>query len=158
MDPSDIVQQSLLQAIAAREQFAGQTDAELAGWLRQILARNLAMAVRDFSRCKRDVSREQALEALMAKSSAKLGAWLAADQSTPSGKAVRNEDALRLAEALEQLPEAQREALVMQHWQGWTLAKIGEHMGRSKDAVAGLLKRGLKQLREFLQEQDQSND
>jgi RNA polymerase sigma-70 factor (ECF subfamily) len=52
-----------------------------------------------------------------------------------------------VAEALEQLPEAQREALVLQHWQGWTLAQIGAHLGRSPEAVAGLLKRGLKQLR-----------
>jgi RNA polymerase sigma-70 factor (ECF subfamily) len=48
------------------------------------------------------------------------------------------------------LPEAQREALVLQHWQGWSLADIGRHLGRSPEAVAGLLKRGLKQLREIL--------
>ena len=88
-------------------------------------------------------------------SSASLDAWLAtADQSSPSQHAQFNEEALRLAEALERLPEAQREALVLQHWHNWSLAEIGEHLGRSPAAVAGLIKRGLKQLRNHLREED----
>jgi len=82
------------------------------------------------------VAREQPLEAALADSSARLDAWLAAEQSSPSQRAARNEEALRLAEALERLPEAQREALVLQHRQGWSLAQIGEHLGRSPEAVA----------------------
>ena len=59
-----------------------------------------------------------------------------------------------LADALAQLPDAQREALVLQHWHGWTLAQIGEHMERTPAAVAGLLKRGLKRLRDLLADPD----
>jgi DNA-directed RNA polymerase specialized sigma24 family protein len=54
LDPSDIVQQTLLQAHQALDQFQGEGDAALAAWLRQILARNLAMALRDHARAKRD--------------------------------------------------------------------------------------------------------
>ena len=61
---------------------------------------------------------------------------------------------MRLAEALANLPEAQREALVLQHWHGWSLAQIAAHLGRSHAAVAGLVKRGLQQLRIELQEQE----
>jgi RNA polymerase sigma-70 factor (ECF subfamily) len=154
LDPSDAVQQTLLQAHQAAEQFRGTTEGERAAWLRQILARNLATAVRDFARGKRDVAREQSLEVSLADSSSALDAWLAADQSSPSEQAVHNEQVLRLAEAVEELPEAQREALILQHWQGWSLAEIGAHLGRSTDAVAGLIKRGLKQLRQRLQERD----
>ncbi len=150
LDPSDIVQQTLLQAHRARDQVRAQSDGELAAWLRQILARNLAQAVREFARNKRDVGREQSLEQALGESSARLDRWLAAEQSSPSERAVRNEDALRLAVALEQLPEAQRDALVLQHWQGWSLAEIGQHLNRSPAAVAGLIKRGLKQLRQLL--------
>jgi RNA polymerase sigma-70 factor (ECF subfamily) len=152
LDPSDVVQQSLLQAHQALAQFRGRSDAELAAWLRQILARNLAQAVRAFARVRRDVARERSLEAALADSSARLDAWLAAEQSSPSQQAQRNEETLRLAEALEQLPEAQREALVLQHWQGWSLAQIGTQLDRTPAAVAGLIKRGLKQLRLLLAE------
>lgn len=152
LDPSDVVQQTLAQAVQGLAKFRGTTSGELQAWLRQILARNLVMAVRDFRRDKRDVAREQSLEAALTASSSQLEIWLAAEQSTPSQQAQRQEEALRLAEALELLPQAQCDALVLQHWQGWSLAEIGQHLGRSPEAVAGLIKRGLKQLRLLLQE------
>ncbi len=155
LDPSDVVQQTLLQAHRARQAFRGQTDAELAAWLRQILARNLAHAVRDFGREKRNVARERSLQAELEASSARLEAWLAADQSSPSQRAVRNELVLRMAEAIDALPEAQREAIELHYWQNWSLAEIGRHLGRSKPAVAGLLHRGLKTLKQQMQESEQ---
>ena len=60
-DPSELVQQTLLQAYQALDGLRGRTDAEQAVWLRQILARNLAHAVRDRGRQCRDVRREQSL-------------------------------------------------------------------------------------------------
>jgi RNA polymerase sigma-70 factor (ECF subfamily) len=150
--PSDVVQQTLLQAYQGLAGFRGGTDAELAAWLRRILAHNLAHAVRDLGRGKRDVARERSLEEAVAASSARLEAWLAAEQSSPSQQAVRNEQLLQLAEALTELPEAQREAVVQHYWQGRSLAEIGEELGRTPAAVAGLLHRGLKQLRSRLQE------
>jgi RNA polymerase sigma-70 factor (ECF subfamily) len=154
LEPSDVVQQTMLQAYQALGQFRGQSEAECAAWLRQILARNLAQALRDFGRAKRDLAREKSLQAALDASSARLEAWLAADQSSPSQRAEQAELGLRLAEALEQLPEAQREALVLQHWQGLSLAEIGAHLRRSPEAVAGLLKRGLKQLRHLMRESE----
>lgn len=151
VDPSDIVQQTYVQAQQAWGQFRGRSDAELAAWLRQILARNLAHAARDHGRDRRDVARERSLEAALDASSVRLEGWLAADQSSPSQRADRNEQALRLADALAALPEAQREAVVLHYWQGWTVGQIGDHLGRSTTAVAGLLKRGLKELRRRLQ-------
>jgi RNA polymerase sigma-70 factor (ECF subfamily) len=152
VDASDLVQQTLLEAHQQVARFRGGTDAERAAWLRQILAHNLADAVRALHRDKRDRDRERPLEAALAQSSAQLASWLAADQSSPSQRAVRHEEAVRLADALAQLPEAQREALVLQHWHGLTLAQIGQRLGRTPVAVAGLLKRGLARLRELLDE------
>jgi len=88
--PSDVVQQTLLQAFQGLGGFRGGTDAEVAAWLRRILARNLAHAVRDLGRSKRDVARERSLEAAVDASSARLEAWLAAEQSSPSQQAARN--------------------------------------------------------------------
>ncbi len=152
LDPSDLVQQTMLQAHQAREQYRGSSEAEQAAWLRQILARVIANAVRDLGRAKRDVGRERSLEAAIEESSARLEGWLASEQAEPSARAEKNERLLRLAEALEQLPEAQREAVVLHHLRGWSLAELAQHLGRSDSATAGLLHRGIKKLRELLRD------
>jgi RNA polymerase sigma-70 factor, ECF subfamily len=154
LDPSDLVQQTLLQAVQALPQFRGHSDPELAAWLRQILVRTLRNAVRDLGRDKRDVSRECPLEAAVEASSARLEAWLADPGSSPQQQAERNEQLLRLTAALEELPEAQREAVMLHHLQGLTLDTVAGHLGRSSAAVAGLIKRGLRQLRQRLQEEN----
>ena len=154
LDPSDVVQQTMLEAHRQRDDFRGRTEAERAGWLRQILAHNLVDALRGFRRAKRDVARERSVQEALDQSSARLEAWLAAEQSSPSQQAQQHEQSVRLADALSALPDAQREALILQHWHGCSLAQIGRQMDRSPAAVAGLLKRGLKQLRLLLQEGD----
>jgi RNA polymerase sigma-70 factor (ECF subfamily) len=150
VDASDIVQQTLVQAIRGASEFRGETDAEVAAWLRQILARTLANTLRDLGRKRRDVRRERSIHAAVEQSSACLQSWLAADQSSPSQRAIRSEQAVQLANALANLPEAQREALTLHHLQGWTLDQVAQHLGRTPAAVAGLIKRGLKALREHL--------
>jgi RNA polymerase sigma-70 factor (ECF subfamily) len=154
LDASDVVQQTLLEAHQARGQFRGTTEAEEAAWLRQVLARNLANAVRDILRDRRDVRREQSLEAAVEESSRRLEAWLVAEQSSPSVRAERHEQAVRLAEELAGLPDAQREALTLHHLEGRPLEEVARLIGRSREAVAGLIKRGLRQLRERLRESD----
>jgi RNA polymerase sigma-70 factor, ECF subfamily len=150
IDPSDIVQQTLLDAHRDRDQFRGRTEAEMAAWLRRLLACNLADAVRLLGRAKRDAARERSLEAAIESSSARLEAWLAAEQSSPSERAERNEAILRLVDALARLPDANRQALVMRHCQGLSLVEISARLGRTPPAVAGLLKRGLAELRILL--------
>jgi RNA polymerase sigma-70 factor (ECF subfamily) len=154
LDPSDLVQQTLLDAHRQRGQFRGRGPAEMAAWLRRMLACNLADAWRAQHRGKRDVARERSLEVELAVSSARLGAWLAAEQPSPSQEAVRNEQQLRLADALTALPEAQREAVVLHYWQGLPLAEVAVAMSRSPASVAGLLQRGLKALRGLLAESE----
>jgi RNA polymerase sigma-70 factor (ECF subfamily) len=155
LDPSDVVQQTLVQACQGLANFRGQSDAELAAWLRQILARNLVHTVRDLHRARRDVHRERSLEVALDASSAHLERWLAdSDATSPSEHAQFNEEVLQLAGALDELPEMQREALVLQHWQGWSLAEIGAHLDRSPSAVAALIKRGLQGLRLRLKPRD----
>jgi RNA polymerase sigma-70 factor (ECF subfamily) len=155
VDASDIVQQTLLEAHEKQGQYRGQTDAHRGAWLRQILAHNLADALRGISRAKRDLHRQQSLEASINQSSMRLGDLLAADQSSPGDHLDGEERSIQLADALAELPEAQREALVMQYWQGMPLAEISVQMSRTPAAVAGLLKRALQQLRLRLREQPQ---
>jgi RNA polymerase sigma-70 factor (ECF subfamily) len=152
VDLSGVVQQTLLEAHQQAARFRTEHPAQEAAWLRKILAHNLTDELRKLGADKRDAARERSLEAALDESSARLGAWLAADQSSPSAQAQRNEQGVRLATALAHLPEAQREALVLQHWHGWSLQQIAEHLGRTRAAVAGLIKRGLQQLRTELQQ------
>jgi RNA polymerase sigma-70 factor (ECF subfamily) len=151
LDASDIVQQTLLEAHRDRAQLRGEADAQ-AAWLRQILARNLANAVRDLGRGKRDVDRERPLQAALDESASRLEGWLAAEQSSPSEQAERHERAVRVAEALERLPVGQREAVVLRHWQGLSLAEIATGLGCTTPAVVGLLQRGLRNLRKQLED------
>lgn len=150
MDASDIVQQTMLQAHRAQNNFEGSSDKQLAGWLRQILARNVYHATRDFQRDKRDVRNERSIENAMDNSAARVEAWLKADQTAPDAKAVKNEQVLMLAGSLDALDEAKRTAVELHYLQGWKLAEIAEHMGRSVSGVAGLVHRGLKELKQIM--------
>lgn len=152
VDDSDLVQQTLLAAHREIGEFRGTTSEDLAAWLRQILARNLTHAVRDTHREKRDLKREQSLEALLSESSSRLEGWLADEQSSPNQRAQRIEHILSVANALEELPLAQRDAIALHYWQGLSPTEIAAHLDRTPAAVVGLLLRGLKKLRTVLAE------
>lgn len=152
VDPSDIVQQSLLEAHQDRAALKGRTDAELAAWLRTILARNLLNTARDLTAQKRDIRRERSLAQQIEQSSQRLDKFLAAEQTSPSQHVIYGEQAEKLANALTQLPDDQRTAIILKHFHDWSLADIATHQKRTTMAVAGLLKRGLKKLRVLMQD------
>jgi len=147
VDLSGVVQQTLWEALQVLERDGADAVVEPTALLRRLLANNLADEFRRHHAQKRDRAREQSLDAALQESSARLDAILAAPHSSPSQRAERNEELLRLARALEDLPEAQRVAVELHYLRGWTLAAIAEHVGRTKPAVAGLLQRGLSALR-----------
>jgi RNA polymerase sigma-70 factor (ECF subfamily) len=102
----------------------------------------------------RDVGRERSLELDLQHSSARLEAWLAADQSSPSERAAREEELLNLAQALAQLLDEQRRAVELHHLLGRSVEETARELSRSESAVGGLLRRGLKTLRELMQAGD----
>ena len=147
MDPSDILQQTFLEAYRGFPQFAGQDLRELVAWLRSILDHKIAGAIRDHTLLqKRDVSREQSMDDSHG-GGAPLKQDLDANLTTPSQKAIRGEEAERLSQALMVLPAEQREAVRLRHLEGWALADIARHLGRTQAATAGLIKRGMQALR-----------
>lgn len=149
---SDIVQQAMMQAVQGLEGFRGGTEAEFRGWLRQILARHLCHLDRDLHRDKRDIRREQSIEQKLAQSSLRLQGLLAGNGPSPSQNAVMGENVLRMAQAVDRLPESQREAIRMHYLEGMKLGEVAEQMNKSTGAVAGLLHRGMKTLRDQLGE------
>ncbi len=151
IEASDIVQETLLEAYEQRGDFRGQSDGEMAAWLKQMLVHNLADALRGGQRAKRDVRRERSLEIAIEDSFCRTEGWLAASDASPSQQAIRIEQLLHLADGIARLPDEQRDAVVLHHLQGWSLSQLAEHLQRSEGAIAGLLRRGLKKLREFME-------
>jgi RNA polymerase sigma-70 factor (ECF subfamily) len=150
--PSDIVQQTMLEAYRNFHQFLGSASPELLGWLRSILNHNIAGAIRQHTqRHMRDIRRECSLDA--DPGSARDGQTeLDAQQSSPSERAMRGEELARLSRALATLPDDQRQAVRLRHLEGWSLLEIARHLNRSPAAAAGLIKRGMQSLREQLRD------
>ncbi len=153
VDLSGVVQQTLLEAHQGliEQPRSDRTPAEVAAWLRSILSHNLADVLRRLTAGKRDYRREWSLENALDQSASRVEQWLAAEQSSPSQRAIRHEELLRMAESLAALPENQRRAIELHHLQSLPLAQIAAELGTTKSAVAGLLHRGLKALRNRLE-------
>jgi len=160
VEASDIVQDSLMQALLALPQFHGATEHEFRGWLRVILENKLKDAIRHFARKKRDAAIERTVCETLEKSSVyferRFERVILADQTSPSRRVLQNERANIIAKYLEALPADQRMAIELHHLGGNSLQETAEQMNRSTASVAGLLRRGLKALREGLQDQEQT--
>lgn len=154
-DASDIVQQTLLEAVKAFPQFRGSTEAELTAWLRQILAHALAHEIRRYHGAqKRDVTLEVSLDAELAQSSQRLGAMLAESGPSPSQQAAQRELDVLLAEVLSRLPDDYREVLILRHLEGLSHDDIAQRMNRTAGAVRMLWTRSLIALRQELRWSD----
>ncbi len=139
LDPSEIAQATLARAAAREGQFRGATPQEWRGWLRMILLNTL-----------REAARPGPAEVSLDAASGQLESALAAEQTSPSEAAIRSEELERLARALDQMPADEREAVELKHLHDCSMRFIGELMGRTEQAVDGLLKRGRRRLLNLL--------
>jgi RNA polymerase sigma-70 factor (ECF subfamily) len=146
VDAADIVQQTLVQAYQARDQYRGQSSAERAAWLRTILNNVLLATAREFSRQRRDINREHSMQAIE-QSSMHLTNLLIATTSSPSAALHRQELANQLAHAMLALTSDQRQAVMLKYWEGLTLVEISQRLEKSTEAVAGLIFRAMQKLR-----------
>jgi RNA polymerase sigma-70 factor, ECF subfamily len=149
-EPSDIVNETLLEAYAKRGDFRGKTKAALACWVRAILAHNLADLIRKRTAKKRDCRLECSIDATVEESSQALGRSLADTEGTPSEIAEATEDIVRLGLCLEILPVDYQTAIRLHHLEGKSVAETAREMNKSKQAISGLLRRGLVQLGKLL--------
>jgi RNA polymerase sigma-70 factor (ECF subfamily) len=150
IDPSDVVQETLLKAHGRRDQFRGTTTNEYEAWLRQILASTLADAYRRLGRQPGNL--EDLLRGALEDSSARLNRLLDHGGKSPDEEAQQREQLLSLECALEQLPADQREAVELRHLRGYSVPEIAVQSGRTPASAAGLLRRGMARLRELMNE------
>jgi RNA polymerase sigma-70 factor (ECF subfamily) len=147
---SDIIQGTLIEATRTLERIEAMDSDDQKRWLRRMLVNNLRDEIDRWRAEGRNVGREEPLDQAAEQSSCRLRDWIAAEESTPSEKLIKQEEALRVLEVLSQLPEREREALILQQYHGWKLAEIAKHLGCTTNAVAGLQARGRARLRELL--------
>ncbi len=149
VDASDVVQQTLLEAHRDFDRFQGESEKEWFGWLRRILAHNVADYVRQYrGTAKRRVGREIPLR------DPEQSAWGAAEPAapvaTPSQEFLQKDTELQVSAALEQLPPDYREVIMLRNLQRLPFAEVAERMGRSRPATQMLWMRAIKQLQETL--------
>ena len=142
IDPDDVVQDTFRKALDKWDQCRESRKS----WLRRILLNHLKDLVSSATSLKNNVDLEVALQ----QSSARLDVILSADESSPSQKAARNEQMLRLAEALARLPAPQQDVVILHHLHEMTLAAAAAQLGITPGAAAGLLYRGLKTLNRLM--------
>jgi RNA polymerase sigma-70 factor (ECF subfamily) len=151
LDASDVVQEAFLKAHARFHQFLGRTDAEMAAWLRRILANCVVDFGRRYARNEgRDVAREKSLEEELDRSSKAIAAFLEASHTTPSGAAERGELSVAVADALARMEDDDREVIVLRNFEDLEWGEIGRRMGRSPDAARKLWARALTRLRPLM--------
>jgi RNA polymerase sigma-70 factor (ECF subfamily) len=155
-DPSDLVQQTLMEAYRDFGRFTGSREPELVAWLRQILAHNLFNEARRFTAQQRNAAREVSLEQMRAgleHSSAALGRCLAADTPGPSQAAADRETAVLLADTLARLPEDYQTVLLLRVFEGLSAEEVARRMNRTAGAVRMLQLRALTALRAAMNEE-----
>jgi RNA polymerase sigma-70 factor (ECF subfamily) len=153
VDAADLVQETFLQAHSHFAAFQGTSEGELITWLRQILASRLEKLIRRYCGTqRRDVRLERRLAVEMDQSSRLLDQSLVTSSSSPSQRAARREQAVLLADALQQLPDNYREVLILHHLQGLSMPEVARHLGRTLDSIKNVWLRALARLRHLVGE------
>ena len=156
VDMSGVIQKTLFDAHRRRESWCELPHHRRLAWFRTLFSNHLSDEIRRFRTQARDVTRERSIHQSIEDSASRLNDWLAADVSSPSQRAVRDEDALLLAAAMAELPEDQRTAVEMHHLEELPLAEVARHLDRSREATAMLVYRGIKSLRSQLSNNEDS--
>jgi RNA polymerase sigma-70 factor, ECF subfamily len=152
LDASDLVQETFLKASREFDGFVGSTELELTAWLRRILVRTLLNQAKHHGRRARDYHRQESLEAMLDRSSEAVQQALAAPSTSPSGHAIRREQAVLLADAMERLPADYREVFILRNLEHIPFDEVAARMGRSPGAARVLWKRAMDRLSQLLKE------
>lgn len=152
--PSDIVQDTMLEAQRDFARFRGSMQEELIAWLRQILLNNLRDFRKQFLQTeKRQVSREVALDG--DSSCEEMRKSLSSAAASPSELLVEAEDRQAALLALAELPEQYRQVIELRSGEQLSFKQIGARMARSEAAVRKLWCRAVRELSRKLNRDDE---
>jgi RNA polymerase sigma-70 factor (ECF subfamily) len=144
LDGSDVVQEVHLRLWDHFDQFRGDTVGQLLAWVDGIVDNCITDCRRRQGAAKRNVGVEVA--------GGDRFPGLAADATTPSQGAMRNEDAARLAEALQHLSETQRLVFRLRFFEGLPFEEVAHRAGVTAANARVLMLRATERLRNELGE------
>ena len=146
---SDVVQETMLTAQLAIEDFRGSTHEEMLSWLRGILLNDLLEAGRTYwGTAKRNIGREVSIDGDSRLNQPPIE--IQVDQETPSTDAAGSELEAVLYAAMSRLSEEHQQVLRLRNWQQLSFADIGSEMNRTADAARKLWSRAVLQLQREL--------
>ena len=139
LNPSDLVQETMLAAHRDFEQFRGGSEREFLAWLRQILIHCLHRAIEVHVKAKkRDLRCEVSIEQVNAAldcSAVDFANVLADPGPSPSAAARQQECSVALANQLARLKPDYREVIVLRNLQGLSFDEIALRMNRKAGTV-----------------------
>lgn len=144
LDSVDLVQEAFMAALKGIDRFAPRSEGDFFHWLCAIAENRIRDQAEHFAAQKRDAARDQPLDQRRPSSDSLVGPI--ADlmtRTSPATRVVREEDVARLEEAIDALPQPQREAILLVRYEGLSLQEAAEAMARTPDAVRMLVARGL---------------
>jgi RNA polymerase sigma-70 factor (ECF subfamily) len=137
--PQDVLQETCLESERKLAAFEPQGPGSFYAWLVAIARYKIAEA-------------ERAGQAQKNARAHPLADSVSANDTRPSGHAVRKEGAERLREALLDLPERQAEAVRLRYLEGLSVAEAAQRLDCSEPALKALVSRGLMDLSERMLE------
>ncbi|HZU35655.1 MAG TPA: sigma-70 family RNA polymerase sigma factor [Gemmataceae bacterium] len=148
VDPSDVVQETQMEAVRRLDDYLAKEPLPFRLWLRQLAHDRLLMLRRQHVKAaRRAVGRELALPD---GSSIQLAAQLLESGSTPSEQYTRQELSQRVQQALAQLPDPDRELLLMRNFEGLSNAEVAKVLDITPATASQRYGRALLKLRKFL--------
>src|SRR6516165_4823205 len=153
IDPSDVIQETYLEASVRLAEYLQKPTMPFFLWLRFLAGQKLVTLHRHhLGRQMRDAGREVSLYRgrLPETSSAALAAQLLGHEARPSEAAIRAELKIRLQEALNGMDPLDREVLALRHFEHLSWAETAQTMGITEGAASKRYVRALKRLRTIL--------
>lgn len=149
--PSDVVQETAIEAQAGFAGFEGESAAQFLGWLRTILLHNVGDAIRRRRAYERAIDRHASVPRPGAHRDLDTARRTPTTAPKPTeASAIRREDAGLVARVLGSLGEDARQVVRLRYWDGLSFPEIGRRLGRSDEAVRKVWYRAVARLQDAL--------
>ncbi len=135
LESRDILQATLLKAFKGIDRFEGSGSRSMMAWLGTIARDEICDQADFYGRQKRDAGRDTTFDDRIDP--------LVRQVHTEASRLQLQQDAERLEQALDQLNEAQREIILLRHYEELSFPEIGERLGKSPDACRMQLARAM---------------